>query len=232
MKKEDLISAFKEAEPSEELKERTKIKMFEKVVERDARRKARPAFTAKISSFICAAMACVLCVTAFGIQKFSPHVYSASFDENALSAAMYSRNASPFITVETHQFEKSVTEDEFRMFLSGLSHEYRAIGIKGTVISETSYLCRDEDEYKMYGFAILNVKVSDIFYSENEPVFGIKKGDTVSLAVYFQNESDFSEYLSCNMNECSFFAYSGKGMIPFDAISEKIGLKNAFVVFH
>ena len=114
--------------------------------------------------------------------------------------------------------------------MSALDNKYRAIGAEGTVISRDFFVFDNSSEYGIYGFAVLNIKISNLFFVDNEPFFGIKNGDTVSFIQYLNSDADIHSILS-EGNELSVFAYSGKGMVPFDEISEKLNLKNAFVVF-
>lgn len=228
MKKEDLVSTFENIEPSEELKEETKLKMFAMALERDKSKK-RPALIARFSSAICTAIVLVFCVVSLGIQKMLPHEYVADFDGN-IPVSDYSRELSAYSVIPAIQKSAEMTKEEFNLFLSGLETEYRAIGAKGNVVSKDFFVFDDSKEFGIYGFAVLNIKIADLFFEENEPFFGIKNGDTVSFIKYLNSDSDIDSVLSEGDN-MTVFAYSGKGMVPFDEISEKLDLKNAFVVF-
>lgn len=228
MRREDLVSTFEKIEPSEDLKEKTKLKMFAMAVERDKKKKS-PAFIAKFSSAICAAMVLVFCIVSVGLNKFLPHEYSAKFDDS-VSVSAYSKEITPYAVSPSTQKSLNVTKEKFEVFLSALNNKYRAIGAEGTVISRDFFVFDDSSEYGIYGFAVLNIKISNLFFTDNEPFFGIKNGDTVSFIQYLNSDADIHSILS-EGNELSVFAYSGKGMVPFDEISEKLNLKNAFVVF-
>ncbi|MGN1095135.1 MAG: hypothetical protein ACI4QR_01970 [Eubacteriales bacterium] len=230
MKKEDLLSAFENIKPDDELKENTKLKMMNAVLKRESEKTKRPGLFARMSAVICTAMFFLVCVSSLGIQKFSPHEYYASVGDDSGVTAYEKQDlrTAPSAFVYTKGIESD--EGKFRAFLSELSENYRAIGICGEIVSEKIYVCNDENEYGIYGFAILNVKIFDLFLSENEPFFGVKENDTVSFVFYLESYSEVS-VLPQTGEECKIFAYSGNDMVPIDGYAEKFDLKNAFTVF-
>lgn len=231
MKKEDLLSMLSKIEPDNELKEKTKLKMMNIAMVRKDEKQKRPNFFAKMSTTICAAALVLVCISAFGVQKFMPHSYVAEISENShISIIAEDSVPSRIAEAEPNAFTTRTREADFESFLSGITEEYRAIGVEGTLVSKEIFVCEDENEYGIYGFVILNIKISDVFFSENEPFFGIKKGDTVSFVKYLYSDSEMNS-LAKEGYSVNLFAYSDKNMIPLDDTAKKIGLENVFVIF-
>ncbi len=230
MKKEELKSAFENIEPSEELKENVKLKMFKCAIERDAKKSTKPAFFARISTALCAVMLCLFAFSALGIQRFTPHSYKASF-ENENANAVQARAISYHIEDDTKAVPAAdYSAEDFKVFLAALTEDYRALGVNGTVVSENMYIMDEASEYGIYAFAIIDVKIDRLFFSENEPFFGVKSGDTVSFVKYFYEDPE--TYYYAEFGEIlSFYAYTGKNMIPFDTVSESLKLENAFIIY-
>lgn len=229
MKKEELLYALSSIEPSNELKEQTKLKMMNIVMTRDTV-KSSPNFLRKSATAICAAAFAFVCITTVGMQKFIPRSYVAVMDENAAVSMVCEENITSRIAEEPAAFIAETREDLFKNFLVTLTEDYRAIGIEGEIISKKTFVCKDESEYGVYGFAILNVKISDVFFSENEPFFGIKNGDTVSFIQYASSDSEISAI--ADEGECiDLYAYSGTDLSPIDKASNELGIDNIFVIF-
>ena len=231
MKNDDLLSVLSKIEPDDKLKEQTKLKMMNISMTRKDEKQKSPNFFAKISTVVCAAALTLVCVTTFGVQKFMPHSYVAEVSENSnISRIAEESIPSRLAEQEPVTFAMRTREADFESFLSGITEGYRAIGAKGTLVSKEIFVCEDENEYEIYGFAILNVKISDVFFSENEPFFGIKDGDTVSFVKYLYSDFEIGS-LTDEGGEMLLYAYSGKNMTPLGDTAEKIGLDNAFIIF-
>ncbi len=230
MKKEELLYALSSIEPRNELKEQTKLKMMNIAMTRDTEKNS-PNFFRKTATAVCAAAFALVCITTVGMQKFMPHSYNAVIGENDAVSIVCEENVPSRIAEEPTAFILTTREESFKDFLATLAEDYRAIGIKGEIVSKKTFLCNDESEYGIYGFAILNVKISDVFFSENEPFFGIKNGDTVSFIQYVSSDSEISAI--ADEGECiDLYAYSGKDLSPIDKVSENLGIDNVFVIFN
>lgn len=229
MKKEELLYALSKIEPCNELKEQTKLKMMNIVMTRDTVKNS-PNFFRKTATAVCAAAFAFVCITTVGMQKFMPHSYVAVIGESDAVSIVCEENIPSRIAEEPIAFIANTREESFREFLATLEKDYRALGIAGEIVSKETFVLNDTSEYGIYGFAILNVKISDVFFSENEPFFGIKKGDTVSFVQYVSSDSEMNAV--ANEGECvDIFAYSGKNLSPIDKASETLGIDNAFVIF-
>lgn len=229
MKKEELLYALSSIEPSNELKEQTKLKMMNIVMTRDTVKNS-PNFFRKTATAVCAAAFAFVCITTAGMQKFMPHSYVAVISENDAVSMVCEENITSRIAEEPAAFIAETREDLFKDFLVTLTEDYRAIGIEGEIISKKTFVYNDKSEYGVYGFAILNVKISDVFFSENEPFFGIKKGDTVSFIQYVSSDSEISA-IADESEYIDLYAYSGKDLSPIDKASKELGIDNAFVIF-
>lgn len=236
MKKEELLYVLSKIEPRNELKEQTKLKMMNIVMTRDTVKNS-PNFFRKTATAVCAAAFAFVCITTVGMQKFMPRSYVAVMDENDAVSMVCEENIPSRMAEEPIAFIADTREESFREFLATLEKDYRALGIAGEIVSKETFVLNDASEvlndaseYGIYGFAILNVKISDVFFSENEPFFGIKKGDTVSFVQYVSSDSEMNAV--ANEGECvDLFAYSGKNLSPIDKASETLGIDNAFVIF-
>ncbi len=229
MRKEDLLSTLSKIEPSDELKEKTKLKMMNAAMARKETK--RPNFLVRYSTAICAASLAIVCAATFGVQKLAPHSYVAEISEHSNISKLDSISAPSHFTEDTPAtFSARTRESEFEIFLSDITEDYRAIGVSGTLESKEVFTCNNASEYGIYGFTVLNIKIDDVFYSENEPFFGIKAGDTVSFVKYLYSDSQTASTMTEGEN-IRLYAYSGKDMVPFDGIAEKIGLENVFIIF-
>lgn len=229
MKEKDMLSVLSKIEPSDELKEQTKLKMMNIAMTRKETK--RPNFLARYSTAICAASLAIVCAATFGVQKLAPHDYVAEISEYSNISKVDSISVpSHFTEDKPTTFSARTRESEFETFLSDITEDYRAIGVNGKLDSKEIFICNDANEYGIYGFIVLNVKIDDVFYSENEPFFGIKAGDTVAFVKYLYSDSQFDTTLTEGEN-IRLYAYSGKDMVPFDGIAEKVGLERVFIIF-
>lgn len=231
MKKDELLSVLSKMEPDDELKENTKLKMMNIAMTRGSEKQKRPNLFAKMSTTICAAALALVCISSFGIKKFVPHSYEAEIgDGSGIYSIAEQLVPSRLTTGDSAAFSSRMKEADFRNFLSEITDEYRAIGIEGTVVSKDIFLCENENEYGIYGFAILDIEISDVFFSENEPFFGIKKNDTVSFVKYIYSDAEIKD-IAVEGDNVSLFAYSGMDISPIDETAKKIGLDNVFIIY-
>jgi len=230
VKREELVYVLSKIEPNRELKEQTKLKMMNAVMARELEKEKSPNFFKRVSGAVCAAAVALVCITTFGVQKFAPNSYVAEIGNASDFSIIEEENVPARLAEQPVSFTVQARGSDFNDFLAGLTEDYRAIGIEGEVVSKESFICNDESEYKIYGFAILNVKISDVFFSENEPFFGIKNGDTVSFIKYISSDEEM-DALNDRGSFINLYAYSGKDLMPIDEISKSLGIDNAFVIF-
>ena len=174
MKKEELLYALSSIEPSNELKEQTKLKMMNIVMTRDTV-KSSPNFLRKSATAICAAAFAFVCITTVGMQKFIPRSYVAVMDENAAVSMVCEENITSRIAEEPAAFIAETREDLFKNFLVTLTEDYRAIGIEGEFISKKTFVCKDERypmcfSPKTNRFSELKTEIPFLLYSTHLPI--------------------------------------------------------------
>lgn len=230
MKREELVYVLSKIEPNRELKEQTKLKMMNAVMARELEKEKSPNFFKRVSGAVCAAAVALVCITTFGVQKFAPNSYVAEIGNASDFSIIEEENVPARLVEQPTAFTVQTRESDFCDFLDSLAEDYRAIGIEGEVISKETFICNNESEYGIYGLAILNVKISDVFFSENEPFFGIKNGDTVSFIKYLSSDEE-AKALVDEGTFANLYAYSGKDLAPIDVTSKMLGIDNAFIIF-
>lgn len=230
MKREELVYVLSKIEPNRELKEQTKLKMMNAVMAQELEKEKSPNFFKRVSGAVCTAAVALVCITTFGVQKFVPNSYVAEINDTAGLTMVCEENVPSRLAEQPSTFTVQTRESDFCDFLAELTEDYRAIGVDGEIVSKETFICNDENEYGIYGFAILNVKISDMFFSENEPFFGIKNGDTVSFIKYISSDEEM-EAIADEGSFASLYAYSGKDLAPIDNTSKMLGIDNAFVIF-
>lgn len=111
-------------------------------------------------------------------------------------------------------------EDIKGVFLSQLKEDEKPLIVKGNIVSETRYKCKDIKKYGIEGFDVLNIKVSEVIYGKENIDNNINTITAIDYDLNLENELDGTYYL-----------YSKSDNNPNHEIFKSLGIHDDWIIY-